>query len=350
MVTIVRSLLCVVLLASLAWADLNSPKISDAEYKQYIAASNEFKTAEKDINGIYKELMSVVNESEKIALRDEQREWIKMRDTKAFSEGQKGSQIYIDSLVKLTTQRKSELEYRLLNLTPTPAMATDSSPTRQTTEKQNIQQQSTQQTGSESKNQTGKYIVVSLLLIVVVSVFLHVSGKLIIYKDYTDAVITISGVIGSLIILLVCRNLFNLSVDASWTISLLFFFAIFIFVFRMTYVTNNNIVFIILSLLTKYTTTFLYAILMLGLMFSGSSRRKGESAVAFELRRRREEAQTKAWMAIITALFIWFVRISTRVRDWSPVGNYFSLSFKKITIEGIDSVSNDEKLAAEEAR
>lgn len=255
-------------------------------------------------------------------------------------------------MVKLTVQRKSELESRLQTLTQKSA-APDVSPSPQPAEKQGIQQhaesptQSPQRPSSETKNQTVKYIVISLLLISVVSVFLHFSGKLVLYKDYTDATVTIGGVLGSLVILFVCRTFLDLSVAASQTITLLFFFAIFIFVFRMTYVTNNNLIFTILSLLTKYTTTFLYAILMLGLMFSGSSRRKGESSLAFELRRQREEAQNKAWMAIITALFIWFVHATTKLKEWSPMGSYFSLSFKKMNLNELTAASN-EKLVSEE--
>lgn len=354
MCTMVRSLLCVVLLVSLAWADSSSPKISDAEYKQYIEASPEFKTAERDINGIYKELMSVLNETEKNALKDEQRQWIKQRDITAFSEGQKGSQGYVAALVKLTAQRKTELETRLQSVTQKPAPAPEMPLTPQQTENQNLQHQAetpvqpSQQPSSDSNNQTTKFIIISLLLISVVSVFLHFSGKLVLYKDYTDAAITIGGVLGSLLILFICRNFLDLSIAASRGISLLFFFAIFIFVFRMTYVTNNNFIFTILSVLTKYTTTFLYTILMLGLMFSGSSRRKGESSLAFELRRQREEAQNKAWMAIITALFLWFVHATTKLKEWSPVGNYFSLSFKKLDLNELATAGNESLVSEKE--
>ena len=329
--TITRSLLCVVLLVSFAWADLNSPEISDEEYKQYIETSNEFETAEKDINGIYKELMSVLREPEKIILRDEQREWIKTRDGKAFSEGHKGSQFYTDALTKLTTQRKSELEARLLTLTQNPA-TTEVSPAPQKAETQNIKQkselptESTQQTESESKNQTVKYIIIALLLISVLSVFLHFNGKLVIYKDYTDAAITIGSVIGTIVIFYICIFL-DLSEAASWTVSLFFFFSVFLFVFRMAYITNNNIFFTIFSLLTKYTIIFLYAILMTGLMGS-SARREGESSADFELRKQRQESQNKLFMIVISAIFVWFVNITTKIKEWSSLGDYFSLSFK----------------------
>lgn len=96
-------LLCMFLLVSFAWADLSSPKMSDEEYIQYLKVSNDFARADEDINYIYNKLMSILGEPEKNALQHEQMEWTKMRDTKAFSEGEKGSQVYIDSLVKLTT-------------------------------------------------------------------------------------------------------------------------------------------------------------------------------------------------------------------------------------------------------
>lgn len=110
-------LLCMFLLVSFAWADLSSPKMSDEEYIQYLKVSNNFARADEDINYIYNKLMSILGEPEKNALQHEQMEWTKMRDTKAFSEGEKGSQVYIDSLVKLTNERKAELESKILKLT-----------------------------------------------------------------------------------------------------------------------------------------------------------------------------------------------------------------------------------------
>jgi len=109
-------LLCMFLLVSFAWADLSSPKMSNEEYRQYLKESNDFATADKGINHIYNQLKSILGEYENNALQDEQMRWTIMRDTKAFSEGEKGSQVYIDSLVKLTNERKAELESRILKL------------------------------------------------------------------------------------------------------------------------------------------------------------------------------------------------------------------------------------------
>jgi hypothetical protein len=63
-------------------------------------------------------------------------------------------------------------------------------------------------------------------------------------------------------------------------------------------------------------------------MFS-SSRKEGESSVDFELRKQRQELQNKLFMVVISAIFVWFVNITTKIKEWSPLGDYFSMSFKK---------------------
>ena len=218
--------------------------------------------------------------------------------------------------------------------------ASEVSSGHQSRKKQNIQQQDkspkrkSQQTKSENENQNGKYIIIiSLLFISVVSLFLHSNGRLVLYKDYTDAAVTIVSVLCSLVIWLLCKYLFYLSVSTSLNITLLFFCAILLFVIRMTYVTNKNIVFTIMSLLTKYTTTFLFAILFAGLTASNRSPQKeGESISDFELRRKQDDAQDCLWIAAMTALFIWFIHATTKLKEWSSIGSYFSLSFKKVAL------------------
>jgi uncharacterized protein YecT (DUF1311 family) len=111
---IMGMLLCVFLLVSSAWADLNSPDMSDEEYRQYLGESLDFRTADKNMNYIYNQLMSVLDESGKNDLREDQKKWVIKRDNEAFSEAPKGVDVYFNSLIKLTQERKSELESRLL--------------------------------------------------------------------------------------------------------------------------------------------------------------------------------------------------------------------------------------------
>lgn len=120
--TILKSLLCIFILVSWAWADSNSSVLSHEEYKQYLESSDAFRKADEELKTIFEKLISTLNnEVEKKMLRDEEQEWVKVRDTKAFEEGQKGSQVYIESLVKQTTDRKSVLEAKLLSLKQNPA-------------------------------------------------------------------------------------------------------------------------------------------------------------------------------------------------------------------------------------
>lgn len=356
------------LLSSVSYADSNKPTISDSEYRQYIKISNEFKLSEQKLNAVYKDLVSTLNNEEKEKLKLEQREWIKTRDIKAFNVGHKGGPSYIESLIIIDNERISELQSRISRkpvsevapvAQPKPAEVTASQtiPT-ETDSKQpdtlvaqpkpaEVKANQTmpiktdsKQPDTEKKNQIVKYAIIFLLLISCVSVFLCFQGKLIIYRDYTDAAITVGGVFISIIIYFTCTKFFNTSEFTSSLITCLFFFVNFIFVFRMTYITNSNILYTIFSLLTKYTTTFLYVFLMFVLMFSGSSKKQGESQAAFERRSKREAVQTKAEMLALSALLFWFIRITTKFREWSLLGDYFSLSFKKLDL-------NEERLSTD---
>jgi hypothetical protein len=264
----------------------------------------------------------------------------------------KTSNDYLQSLTpvinKLVEDNISNTEQQPISKEKSP-VSTDVSEAYPPTAQQNVKQksesptQANQQKSGDNKKQAVKYIIILLLLISIVSVILHFSGKLVLYKDYTDAAMTIGGTLGAGVIFLVCRIFLDLSIVESGTITFLFFFIFFIFVFRMTYVTNNNVVYTMLSLLTKYMIASLYAILLLGLLFSsGSSKRDGESSVDFVLRKQREQTQSKALMAIVTALFVWFVHATTKFKEWSPISDYFSLSLRKINFDRVGSANSNE--------
>ncbi|MDA8090568.1 MAG: lysozyme inhibitor LprI family protein [Nitrospiraceae bacterium] len=94
-------------------ASQTTPKITDAEYRQYIKASVDFKKSESDLNTVYKELLAILHSNEKEELKQSQREWIKTRDDEAFKAAPKGSAAYIATLVKITNDRAAELKSRL---------------------------------------------------------------------------------------------------------------------------------------------------------------------------------------------------------------------------------------------
>lgn len=346
---VISLLLYLILCTSLAFADLNSPQITNEEYSKYLEESIELKKADEELNKVYKELMSTLpDEDSKEALREEQREWLKNRSIKAFSEGPKGSQIYIDALVKYTLQRKAELENKLKDLTQN-SSSTEVSTSSQTelsskegsstnlTEIQNTSQMSDYSTVSnqkssnkEDKSKIIKYTIIALLVISIISILLHLQGKLSIYKDYTDATIVLIHIFGTLSIFSICRSL-DVSENISIFISLVFFFIIFFFVFRMAYITNKNFIFAIMSLLTKYTISLLYSIVIVVLIFSyfGGGKRKDESSLAYELRRNREKLETLTLISITTSIFMGIVYLTTKFKEWSPINSYFTFSFKK---------------------
>ena len=174
---IIGSLLCVILFVSFAWADLNSPTISDEEYLRYINTSDELKIVDAKINAVFNELSSLLNdESKKDDLLKEERQWITTRDTKAFSEGEKGSQVYIESLVTTTTERISELEAKLRELKPNP----ETSGTAQTPimpppvqiKNQNIPKQS-ESSDNEIPKKTELYAVHYFWLIILLGVLAY---------------------------------------------------------------------------------------------------------------------------------------------------------------------------------
>ena len=176
-------LLCVFLLVSSAWADLNSPEMTGEEYRQYLEESYDFRTADEDLNNIYNQLMSVLNESEKNGLREDQKKWVIKRDNEAFSEAPKGVELYFDSLVKLTEERKSELESRLVKLKnnsvnsevlPIPPPPIEERRAQSPAENQNSQQQAESSTNNiVQKTESWASFILMMTIIGIIFYFLY---------------------------------------------------------------------------------------------------------------------------------------------------------------------------------
>lgn len=119
------SVLLFCMLGSLSYAALSESRISDAEYRQYIETSSTFMAAEKELDYVYKDLMSVLSTSGKESQKATQRLWIKTRDEEVFKSGKKGSPAYIEALVKITNTRIVQLRNERPNL-PTGARYSES--------------------------------------------------------------------------------------------------------------------------------------------------------------------------------------------------------------------------------
>jgi uncharacterized protein YecT (DUF1311 family) len=106
------SMLMMLLISSSSFADCKKPM---SQWEMNECASLEYKEVDKELNDVYKQLMSKLNASEKEKLKIEQRKWIVFRDDSAKESisdisGTMASGIYSSSLAHHTKNRIKELK------------------------------------------------------------------------------------------------------------------------------------------------------------------------------------------------------------------------------------------------
>ena len=106
------SMLMMLLISSSSFADCKKPM---SQWEMNECASLEYKEVDKELNDVYKQLMSKLNASEKEKLKIEQRKWIVFRDDSARESildisGTMTSGIYSSSLAHHTKNRIKELK------------------------------------------------------------------------------------------------------------------------------------------------------------------------------------------------------------------------------------------------
>lgn len=106
------SMLMMLLISSSSFADCKKPM---SQWEMNECASLEYKEVDKELNDVYKQLMSKLNASEKEKLKIEQRKWIVFRDDSARESisdisGTMASGIYSSSLAHHTKNRIKELK------------------------------------------------------------------------------------------------------------------------------------------------------------------------------------------------------------------------------------------------
>lgn len=170
--------------------------------------------------------------------------------------------------------------------------------------------------------------LLGLLLIVNagLAIYFQRNGKLVIYKDYTDAVFTglapLAGILTNILL-----QFFEVPMAPARIVALLVFSSLMFFVVRSTARENDGFsVFFMMSLITKLTIVGLYYAVMAMLMYgSGSARRKGESYAAHEARSRREAKANAVAMAAITAGFIALSAWVCKNREFTAFDKYLSI-------------------------
>ena len=100
------------LISSSSFADCKKPM---SQWEMNGCAYLEYKEVDKELNDVYKQLMSKLNASEKEKLKIEQRKWIVFRDDSAKESildisGTMASGIYSSSLAHHTKNRIKELK------------------------------------------------------------------------------------------------------------------------------------------------------------------------------------------------------------------------------------------------
>ena len=106
------SMLMMLLISSSSFADCKKPM---SQWEMNECAYLEYKEVDKELNDVYKQLMSKLNASEKEKLKIEQRKWIVFRDGSARESisdisGTMASGIYSSSLAYDTKNRIKELK------------------------------------------------------------------------------------------------------------------------------------------------------------------------------------------------------------------------------------------------
>lgn len=87
----------------------SSTKLTDIEYKYIKKNTPEYASIEAGLSRTYTKLKKSLNQKQKEELKAEQVKWIEFRDRKAYEVDKKGSQKYIDTLIRLTKERIAHL-------------------------------------------------------------------------------------------------------------------------------------------------------------------------------------------------------------------------------------------------
>ncbi len=172
-----------------------------------------------------------------------------------------------------------------------------------------------------------KLLALILFINAVVTIFLHKSERLVIYRDYTDAAFTGLAPFAAIIFYYMLA-FFEFPNTIAKVLAFIIFSILMVFVVVSTVRSNNGIsLFFVMSLITKLTIVGLYYALMAWLLYSsGSARNKGESYAAYEARKRRE---AKGSAAALSATTVGFIALSAWVckdSEFSSIDKYLSIN------------------------
>ncbi|WP_321540970.1 lysozyme inhibitor LprI family protein [Halopseudomonas pelagia] len=168
-----------------------------------------------------------------------------------------------------------------------------------------------------------KLTAVALLLIVLVSIWLHHDGRLTIYSDYTDAAYTSAAPLIGLLVYWLASWLEVPEAPAKIT-GIVVFAGLMVQVVKSTYQQNGMSGRFVLALVTKMAVIGVYYIIMAVLLagMCSNGRKKGESQRAYEARCRREAREARAGMVAVTTGFVFLSGWICRDKQFTDFGRY----------------------------
>ncbi len=89
--------------------DTTSEKLSDSEYVTLKLMSTAYATADGELNTAFRLLKNTLTSEGKEQLKNDQKNWIQLRDRQLIASSKKGSQAYIAKLIQLTRERTNYL-------------------------------------------------------------------------------------------------------------------------------------------------------------------------------------------------------------------------------------------------
>jgi uncharacterized protein/uncharacterized MnhB-related membrane protein len=179
---------------------------------------------------------------------------------------------------------------------------------------------------NDAISSTLMFLGIILLINALTTIYFHNSGKLVIYRDFTDAVFTSIAPLASILIFILLRN-FDVQIKNALFSAMCIFVILMYFVAKSTARDNNGLTInFAMSLITKVTIIcfyYCYIAVMAAIMFGGSARKKGESYSAYEARKRRDAKESAMLAAATTTGFVALSGWVCKNPNFTPLKDYF---------------------------
>lgn len=219
---------------------------------------------------------------------------------------------------------------------------------QQQTESDNIAQEEE----SESPINIFNSLIV-LFILGVIGFIKGLKGNIVVYTNFTDAAVSVFGIWGALLGMLVLVVLLQwiLGIDSSWvdTLKKIVFFGIFFtslfFTIKTSYYANSSFADRFYSICVKLSAAIIYGFyvfMYLANVFVGEGRRKDESSMDYyyRIKMQRQDAQSAKENLIIASLIGLFLAYKLSVqKQFVPVDQY--MSFKGYTQDDLSRFQNE---------